>query len=44
MKQVMLLHEQISIIFCYFDNSTKRPVEVFVGLKRLHSVKAESIF
>ncbi|XP_050055157.1 zinc finger MYM-type protein 1-like [Aphis gossypii] len=37
-------HEQISIIFRYFDNSTKRPVEVFVGLRRLHFVKAESIF
>lgn len=43
MKQVMY-YKQIYIMFRYFDNLTKRPVEVLVGLKRLYPVKAESIF
>jgi len=36
--------EQLSIVICYFDPATNRPVESFITLKKMISVTANSIF
>lgn len=37
-------HEQLSVVFRYFDTKTNRPKETFIALKRILTVNAESIF
>jgi len=37
-------HEQLSIVFRYFDKFKNRPMEQFVCMKRMMSVDAQSIF
>jgi hypothetical protein len=37
-------HEQLSIVFRYFDTKTNRPIEKFINLRRMLSVDSESIF
>lgn len=37
-------HEQLSIVNRYFDSQKNRRVETLIGLKRMSSVNAESIF
>jgi len=37
-------HEQLSVVFRYFDIKTNRPIETFITLIRMLSVDAESIF
>lgn len=37
-------HEQLSVVFRYFDTKTNRPIETFITLRRMLCVDAESIF
>lgn len=37
-------HEQLSVVFRYFDTKMNRPIETFITLRRMLSVDVESIF
>ncbi|KAL4153862.1 hypothetical protein QTP88_001695 [Uroleucon formosanum] len=37
-------HEQLSVVFRYFDTKKNRPIETFITLRRMLCVDAESIF
>lgn len=37
-------HEQMSVVVRFFDPSKNKPIEIFIGLQRLHAVDASSIF
>lgn len=37
-------HEQMSVVVRLFDPTKNKPIEMFIGLQRLHVVDANSIF
>jgi len=37
-------YEQMAVIVRYFDDENNKPVETFIGMQRLTSVDASSIF